>query len=100
MTEERKNRKGDNKSIRFDEKKYELVCSEENLETPQQVVDFLVDKYWWEKRIGFKPEELPTNGRQEAPTEEKKEKKETKTKGEAPDPSNKGAMLKWLRENK
>lgn len=55
MAEDRKSRKGDNKSIRFDEKKYELICAEEKLESPQQVVDFLVDKYWWEKKIGNPP---------------------------------------------
>lgn len=34
--------------VRFDSPKLDFIKIREGLETPQQVVTFLVDKYWWE----------------------------------------------------
>jgi len=38
-------------SIRFDAEKMELIKKQENLATPQKVVDFLIDQYWWKWRL-------------------------------------------------
>lgn len=35
-------------SIRFREDYFKYAKEKEKLETPQQVVDFLLEKYWWE----------------------------------------------------
>lgn len=37
-------------SIRFDSEKFDFVKESEKLQTAQKVVDFLLDKYWWDKR--------------------------------------------------
>lgn len=37
-------------SVRFDLEKVEFVKTAENLKTSQNVVDFLLDKYWWERK--------------------------------------------------
>lgn len=55
MKRTREKRRTDNSSIRFDSVKYDSICKKEGLKTPQQVVDFLVDKYWWEDKIGSVP---------------------------------------------
>lgn len=44
--------KSKNISIRFDEDKTSFALSEEKIEKHQKLVDFLLDKYWWEKKIG------------------------------------------------
>lgn len=38
-------------SIRFDPEKLELIKRREKLLTPQKVVDFLMDSYWWQNRL-------------------------------------------------
>lgn len=38
-------------SIRFDPEKLELIKRREKLLTPQKVVDFLMDNYWWQNRL-------------------------------------------------
>ena len=40
-------------SIRFDAEKMELIKKQENLTTPQKVVDFLIDQYWWKWRLSL-----------------------------------------------
>lgn len=51
--------------IRFDIEKSDLVKSREKLNTFQKVVDFLLNKYWWECKIaapshkGLPPEPTP-----------------------------------------
>ena len=47
--------KGKSTSIRFIEKHLDLVKEVEGLKTPQQVVDFLLNKYWFEKQFGNNP---------------------------------------------
>lgn len=47
--------KTENYSIRFEPEQLELVKVKENLETPQKVINFLMDKYWWEHKIGNNP---------------------------------------------
>lgn len=47
--------KTENYSIRFQPDQLELVKTKENLETPQKVINFLMDKYWWEEKIGNNP---------------------------------------------
>lgn len=42
-------------SIRFDSDKFDFVKGTEKLGTAQKVVDFLLDKYWWEKKVGQAP---------------------------------------------
>ena len=37
--------------IRFDLEKLELVQSREKLNTKQKVVDFLLNRYWWEHKL-------------------------------------------------
>lgn len=44
-----------NISIRFDLDKVGFVMGEEKIEKHQKLVDFLLDKYWWEKKIAFNP---------------------------------------------
>lgn len=38
-------------SIRFDPEKLELVKRKERLTTPQKVVDFLMDAYYWQNKL-------------------------------------------------
>ncbi len=47
--------KTDNFSIRFEPAKLELIQKQEKIDTPQRVVNFLMDKYWWEHIIGNNP---------------------------------------------
>lgn len=47
--------KSKNISIRFDEEKTAFALLEEKIEKHQKLVDFLLDKYWWEKKIGINP---------------------------------------------
>ena len=44
-----------NISIRFDEDKVAFAMAEEKIESHQKLVDFLLEKYWWEKKIGVNP---------------------------------------------
>lgn len=37
-------------SIRFDEDQLNFVKTEEKIDSPQKVVNFLLNKYWWERR--------------------------------------------------
>lgn len=78
-------------SIRFDEDKLNFVKLEEKIETRQKVVDFLLEKYWWEKRVG----NPPTLDRQKVPREKIQEAIEDPYKG-----MSKGEILKKMRENK
>ena len=43
-------------SIRFDPEKLELVKRKEKLKSPQKVVDFLIDTYWWQNRLIAAPQ--------------------------------------------
>jgi len=43
--------KGSPTSIRFDNEKVEFVKQREKLKSGQQVVDFLLNKYWWECKV-------------------------------------------------
>ncbi len=43
--------KSPNTSIRYDIEKVDLVKSNENIDTIQKVFNFLLDKYWWEKKL-------------------------------------------------
>lgn len=45
-------------SVRFDPEKLELIKKQENLTTPQKVVDFLIDQYWWKWRLNATSKEL------------------------------------------
>lgn len=47
--------KSKNISIRFDEEKTAFALLEEKIEKHQKLVDFLLEKYWWEKKIGINP---------------------------------------------
>lgn len=53
--------------IRFDIEKSDLVKGREKLNTFQKVVDFLLNKYWWEHKVakpshkGLPPDELNTD---------------------------------------
>lgn len=38
-------------TVRFDEDKLEFIKSREKLESNQQIVDLLVNKYWWEFKL-------------------------------------------------
>lgn len=37
--------------VRFDPEKLDFIKSQEKVKTNQQVVDFLVNKYWWENKV-------------------------------------------------
>jgi hypothetical protein len=39
-------------SIRFDQDKLDFIREREKLTTHQKVVDFLLDAYWWQNRLG------------------------------------------------
>jgi hypothetical protein len=41
--------------IRFNDEKLEFVKTNENLSSPQKVVNYLLDKYWWEHKISGNP---------------------------------------------
>ena len=47
--------------IRFDITKLDFVKEMEKLETNQQVVTYLLDKYWWEHKIVPPNQNVPTN---------------------------------------
>ena len=42
-------------SIRFDKEKMDFIKKQENLPTVQKVLNFLLDKYWWEHKFGVNP---------------------------------------------
>lgn len=42
-------------SIRFDPEKLELIKRKEKLSTPQKVVDYLMDAYWWNQKLVLAP---------------------------------------------
>ena len=47
-------------SIRFDADKLEFIMSREKLTSKQQVIDLLVNKYWWEHKLPIPtPKESP-----------------------------------------
>jgi hypothetical protein len=48
-------------SIRFDVEKFDFIKESEKLGTAQKVVDFLLDKYWWETKT-VKTTQMPPNG--------------------------------------
>jgi len=86
-----------NHSIRFDEDKLDFFKRENpGIDKPQQVVDFFLDEFWWKhngKWISPKEiSEVPTLVRQK-----QSDKRELVHKSDAPDPSDKGAYLKWLK---
>jgi hypothetical protein len=37
--------------VRFDKDQLQLVLEKEKLSSPQKVVNFLLEKYWWEKKM-------------------------------------------------
>lgn len=41
-------------SVRYNPDKLNLIKTRESLETVQQVVDYLVDAYWWEHKLNPK----------------------------------------------
>lgn len=43
-------------SVRFDPEKLELVKRREKLQTPQKVVDFLMDSYYWQNKLIVAPQ--------------------------------------------
>lgn len=43
-------------SVRFDPEKLELVKRREKLQTPQKVVDFLMDAYYWQNKLIVAPQ--------------------------------------------
>jgi hypothetical protein len=43
-------------SVRFDPVKLELLKRREKLETPQKVVDFLMDAYYWQNKLTVAPQ--------------------------------------------
>lgn len=43
-------------SVRFDPEKLELVKRREKLQTPQKVVDFLMDAYYWQNKLVIAPQ--------------------------------------------
>ena len=58
--------------VRFDIEKLSFILSREKLTTNQQVIDFLMNKYWWDNKIpvvthkeapplSLKAETIPTN---------------------------------------
>ncbi len=85
--------------VRFDKELLDKM-KELGIKTPQQVLSFLEANYLsqmsktWE--VGQKLVDAARGRGEEKST--KKEKKE-QSKTDAPDPSNKAAYLKWLREN-
>ena len=59
--------------VRFDPEKLEFIKSREKLQSNQQVVDLLVNKYWWEHK-------MPVPTHKEAPPLHLKEAAEAQTK--------------------
>lgn len=47
-------------SIRFDSDKLEFVKNKEGLKTPQKVVDFFLDAYWWQNKLQESPKSPST----------------------------------------
>lgn len=97
-----------NHSIRFDEDKLAFFKKKNpTVEKPQDIVDYFLDEFWWKHNGKWitkeEADQMPTNGRQYTKQQEDKidepENKEKTKKGVAPDPSNKAAYLKWLKEN-
>ena len=43
--------KSDPIGIRFDREKLELIKAKEGLDSPQRVVNFLMDQYWWQNKL-------------------------------------------------
>ena len=92
-----------NYSIRFDKEKLAFFQnSNPSLITHQQIVDFFLDEFWWRYNGSFIETEkvIPKNT---PPLSNKSIKTELLNKPEekskAPDPSNKGAYLRYLKEN-
>ena len=50
MATKRKTTRTSPTGIRFDIEKLSFISERENLETKQQVVDFLMENYWWDKK--------------------------------------------------
>ena len=50
MATKRKTTRTSPTGIRFDIEKLSFISKTENLETKQQVVDFLMENYWWTKK--------------------------------------------------
>lgn len=48
-------------SVRWDEEKLSLVMEKEKLNSVQKVFTYLLDKYWWEHKIGMPIQNVPTN---------------------------------------
>jgi hypothetical protein len=42
--------------VRFDPEKLKLIMRREKLETPQAVVTFLIDAYWWQNKLTVAPQ--------------------------------------------
>lgn len=55
MATKRKTTKTSPIGIRFDIEKLSFISERENLETKQQVVDFLMENYWWGKKTENNP---------------------------------------------
>ena len=47
--------KSDNISYRYDEEKMAFLMDREKLDNPRKALDFLLDKYWWEKKFNGTP---------------------------------------------
>ena len=50
MATKRKTTRTSPTGIRFDIEKLSFISEREKLETKQQVVDFLMENYWWDKK--------------------------------------------------
>lgn len=50
--------KTDPVSIRFDTEKLALVKIKKKLETPQQVVNYLLDQFWWQNELAVTANEV------------------------------------------
>ena len=89
----------DNYSIRFDEDKLAFF-KEKNpkLEKPQEIIDFFLDEFFWKHHFGSNPVLERQENKQEV-IEELKEEKPKGEKLEAPNPKDKAAYLRWLKEN-
>lgn len=47
--------KSNNISYRYDTEKMRFLMEAEKIDNPRKVLDFLLDKYWWEKKFGVNP---------------------------------------------
>lgn len=78
--------------IRFEEEKLNLVKEQENLTSPQKVVNFLLDQYWWSKKFEVVKMEIEPHEKKNVPKKKQasKIKSDDKRDMDTPDQSKDG----------